>query len=117
MQWCPNVRLDLGRAVGGLAHLRAIMSVAAPRFAVFEAWAPRTSTPCSFITYRGRHSVVSVRMPNRLHRYYGAGYLHFITTSCYQRRALVAGPPKPHHFFLFFTLRGFRCHFVTVFDV
>jgi putative transposase len=26
-------------------------------------------------------------MPNRLHRYYGAGYLHFITTSCYQRRA------------------------------
>jgi REP element-mobilizing transposase RayT len=29
------------------------------------------------------------RMPRRLHRYYGAGYLHFITTSCYQRRALL----------------------------
>jgi putative transposase len=28
-------------------------------------------------------------MPNRLHRYYGGGYLHFITTSCYQRRALL----------------------------
>ncbi len=28
-------------------------------------------------------------MPRRLHRYYGAGYLHFITTSCYQRRALL----------------------------
>ena len=28
-------------------------------------------------------------MPNRLHRYYGAGYLHFITTSCYQRRRLL----------------------------
>jgi REP element-mobilizing transposase RayT len=28
-------------------------------------------------------------MPTRLHRYYGAGYLHFITTSCYQRRALL----------------------------
>jgi len=28
-------------------------------------------------------------MPNRLHRYYGAGYLHFITTSCCQRRALL----------------------------
>ncbi|MFZ0761159.1 MAG: transposase [Candidatus Sulfotelmatobacter sp.] len=28
-------------------------------------------------------------MPNRLHRYYGAGYLHFITTSCYQRCALL----------------------------
>jgi putative transposase len=31
-------------------------------------------------------------MPNRLHRYYGAGYLHFITTSCYQRRALLGSP-------------------------
>ncbi len=25
-------------------------------------------------------------MPPHLHRYYGAGYLHFITTSCHQRR-------------------------------
>jgi len=24
-------------------------------------------------------------VPNGLHRYYGAGYLHFITTSCYRR--------------------------------
>ncbi|MGZ6316178.1 MAG: hypothetical protein ACXWNQ_02875 [Anaerolineales bacterium] len=29
-------------------------------------------------------------MPNRLHRYYGAGYSHFITTSCYQRLPLLA---------------------------
>jgi putative transposase len=29
-------------------------------------------------------------MTQRLHRYYGAGYLHFITTSCYQRRPLLA---------------------------
>ncbi|HEY3974940.1 MAG TPA: transposase [Candidatus Sulfotelmatobacter sp.] len=28
-------------------------------------------------------------MPANLHRYYGAGYLHFITTSCYQRRPLL----------------------------
>jgi hypothetical protein len=28
-------------------------------------------------------------VPNKLHRYYGAGYLHFITISCYQRRALL----------------------------
>jgi putative transposase len=28
-------------------------------------------------------------MPNRLHRYYGAGYLHFITTSCHRRRVLL----------------------------
>jgi REP element-mobilizing transposase RayT len=28
-------------------------------------------------------------MPKRLHRYCGVGYLHFITTSFYQRRALL----------------------------
>jgi len=28
-------------------------------------------------------------MPTRLRRYYGAGYLHFITSSCYQRRPLL----------------------------
>lgn len=28
-------------------------------------------------------------MPQQLHRYYGAGYLHFITTSCYQRWPLL----------------------------
>lgn len=28
-------------------------------------------------------------MPVHLHRYYGAGYLHFITTSCYQRLPLL----------------------------
>jgi hypothetical protein len=37
-------------------------------------------------------------MPTRLHRYYGAGYLHFITTSCYQRRALL-GPSQNRDFF------------------
>jgi REP-associated tyrosine transposase len=28
-------------------------------------------------------------VPGRLHRYYGSGYLHFITSSCYQRRPLL----------------------------
>ena len=28
-------------------------------------------------------------MPRRLRRYYGAGYLHFITSSCYQRQPLL----------------------------
>ena len=28
-------------------------------------------------------------MPSKLHRYYGAGYLHFITTSCYRRSPLL----------------------------
>jgi putative transposase len=31
-------------------------------------------------------------VPNKLRRYYGAGYLHFITTSCYQRMPLLARP-------------------------
>ena len=31
-------------------------------------------------------------MPTNLRRYYGAGYSHFITTSCYQRRPLLGTP-------------------------
>ena len=31
-------------------------------------------------------------MPNQLRRYYGAGYLHFITTSCYRRQSLLQKP-------------------------
>jgi putative transposase len=38
-------------------------------------------------------------MPNRLHRYYGAGYAHFITTSCYQRLPLL-GKPQNRDLFL-----------------
>jgi len=38
-------------------------------------------------------------MPTNLHRYYGAGYSHFITTSCYQRRPLV-GTPRVRDLFL-----------------
>src|SRR2546427_11903660 len=33
-------------------------------------------------------------MPRRLHRYYGSGYLHFITSSCYQRRPLLNTPRR-----------------------
>src|SRR5579864_277759 len=38
-------------------------------------------------------------MLNRLHRYYGAGYSHFITTSCYQRLPLL-GPARNRDLFL-----------------
>jgi putative transposase len=38
-------------------------------------------------------------MPNRLHRYYGAGYSHFVTTSCYQRLPLL-GSPRNRDLFL-----------------
>ena len=36
---------------------------------------------------------------NRLHRYYGAGYSHFITTSCYRRLPLL-GTPQSRNLFL-----------------
>jgi hypothetical protein len=35
----------------------------------------------------------------RLQRYYGSGYLHFITSSCYQRRAFLATPRRRDLFF------------------
>jgi putative transposase len=38
-------------------------------------------------------------MPTNLRRYYGAGYSHFITTSCYQRRPLL-GTPRSRDLFL-----------------
>jgi putative transposase len=33
-------------------------------------------------------------MPKGLHRYYGSGYLHFITSSCYHRHALLGSPRR-----------------------
>lgn len=38
-------------------------------------------------------------MPPRLRRYYGAGYLHFITSSCYQRQPLL-GSARNRNLFL-----------------
>jgi putative transposase len=53
-------------------------------------------------------------MPTNLHRYYGAGHLHFITTSCYQRRALL-GTPQNRDLFLEVLERVRRRHgFVVV---
>jgi putative transposase len=53
-------------------------------------------------------------MPANLHRYYGSGYLHFITTSCYQRRALL-GTPQNRDLFLEVMERVRRRHrFVVV---
>jgi len=33
-------------------------------------------------------------MPSRLHRYYGSGHFHFVTTSCYHRRPLLNSPRR-----------------------
>jgi hypothetical protein len=53
-------------------------------------------------------------VPDKLHRYYGAGYLHFITTSCYRRMALLGNPRNRD--LLLKVLEGVRrrYHFVVV---
>ena len=51
---------------------------------------------------------------NKLRRYYGAGHLHFITTSCYRRLALLE---KPQHRDLLLEVlerERWRYHFVVV---
>jgi putative transposase len=53
-------------------------------------------------------------MPTNLHRQYGAGYLHFITTSCYQRRALLGAPQNRDLFLEIMEQVRRRYHFVVV---
>jgi putative transposase len=53
-------------------------------------------------------------VPNRLHRYYGAGYLHFITTSCYLRRPLLNGSENRDLFLEVLERVRKRYHFVVV---
>jgi putative transposase len=78
----------LKKAAGTPLISRSDFTSAAPRFAGFEAWAPPASIPC-FVTSPARSFVLHILMPHGLHRYYGAGYLHFITTNCYRRRPLL----------------------------
>src|ERR1700674_5635727 len=58
----------------------------------FHGWATLPLAPCSLVTSNPSRPCYTCGMPANLHRYYGAGYLHYITTSCYQRRPLLAGP-------------------------
>ena len=54
---------------------------------------PRETHPSrSLITALLACLAASCSMPPRLRRYYGAGYLHFITTSCYRRQPLLRNP-------------------------
>ena len=53
-------------------------------------------------------------MPTNLHRYYSAGYLHFITTSCYQRRPLLGTPQNRDLFLEVLEEVRRRHHFVIV---
>jgi putative transposase len=53
-------------------------------------------------------------MPPRLRRYYGAGYLHFITTSCYQRYPWLASARSRDLFVQVLEQVRRRYHFVVV---
>ena len=53
-------------------------------------------------------------MPNRLRRYYGAGYSHFITTSCYQRMPLLGNARNRDLFVQVLEQVRRRYHFVLV---
>jgi putative transposase len=53
-------------------------------------------------------------MPNRLHRYCGARYLHFITTSCYHRRPLLGSRQNRNLFLQVPDQVRRRYHFVVV---
>ena len=61
-------------------------------FAVFEGWEGLPITAHS--PWGSYHRYV----PTGLKRYFGEGYLHFITSSCYRRRALLGSPARRHLF-------------------
>jgi len=81
----------------------------------FHGWAVANSPWHRHRSQRSsRVRVTSFPMPTNLHRYYGAGYSHFITTSCYQRRPLL-GPPRARDFSSKLWSRSARGHqFVVV---
>ena len=53
-------------------------------------------------------------MPKRLHRYYGAGYAHFITTSCYRRLPLLGSARSRDLFLRVLEQVRRRYHFVVL---
>jgi putative transposase len=53
-------------------------------------------------------------MPARLHRYYGSGFLHFITTSCYQRQPWLRTAQRRDLFLRTLEQVRRRYHFVVV---
>jgi len=53
-------------------------------------------------------------MPRRLHRHYGTGHLHFITSSCYARRPLLGTPSRRNLFLQILEQTRLRYGFVVV---
>ena len=84
---------------GGLAQPYSNTARDAPPVAVSRVGCGELSLTCSSVTAKSSRSCSIVSMPTNLHRYYGAGYSHFITTSCYQRRPLL-GTPRSRDLFL-----------------
>ena len=81
-----------------LSFLNATTAEAAPSFRVLcERVGVATAVDASMfirhIAGLGRRSRMS-GMPRRLYRCYGLGYLHFITSSCYQRQAFLNAPRR-----------------------
>ena len=79
-----------------------------------QGWATVRPVPCSLVTAKSSRSCYTVGMPRNLHGYYGSGYLHFITTSCYPRRPLLGTPQSCHLFLEVMEQIGKRHHFVVV---
>ncbi len=53
-------------------------------------------------------------MPRRLHRYYGSGYAHFITSSCYHQRPLLGTAVRRNLFVKILEEVRLRYHFVVI---
>jgi putative transposase len=53
-------------------------------------------------------------MPRRLHRYYGSGYAHFITSSCYHQRPLLGTAVRRNLFVKILEEVRLRYHFVII---
>jgi len=84
---------------GGLAQPCSNTARDAPPVAVSRVGCCELSLACSSVTAKSSRSCYMVSMPTNLHRCYGAGYSHFITTSCYQCRPLL-GTPRSRDLFL-----------------
>ena len=91
--------MDQGIGGWGLAQPYSTTTRDAPPVAVSRVGRCAPSLACSSVTAKPSRSCYIVSMPTNLHRYYGAGYSHFITTSCYQRRPLL-GTPRSRDLFL-----------------
>jgi putative transposase len=97
-----------------LAETRAPKKASVP--AVFWGFISQKNRAGMFIRHIHPRAlcVTTLAMPTRLHRYYGAGYSHFITTSCYRRLPLL-GSARNRDLFLQVLEQTRRCYrFVVV---